>query len=78
MAASCEAIFAGEKSVLVRLDGRVNAEVYIKAVIRDNVLPLLDGLDPRTIFMQDNAPAHRAQITREFLNTNMVNMLDWP
>ena len=28
--------------------------------------------------MQDNAPAHRAQITQEFLNTNMVNMLDWP
>ena len=70
-----------ERSVLCviwGIDRRIDAEVYTKTVLRDNVLPLLDGLGPSTIFMQDNAPAHRAQITRQFLDTNMINMLDWP
>ena len=35
-------ILAAEKS---GLDGRVNVEVYIQTVLRDNVLPLLDKLD---------------------------------
>ena len=41
------------------------------------VLPFINAI-PHVTFQQDNAPSHTARVTRDFLNTNNVNVLPWP
>ena len=40
-------------------------------------LPFIQFHGPNVTFMYDNARAHSAAITRQFLATNNVNVLDW-
>ena len=41
-------------------------------------LPFIQFHGPNVTFMQDNACPHLAAISRRFLVTNNVNVLDWP
>ena len=41
-------------------------------------LPFIQFYCPNVTFMHDNARPHLAAITRQFLVTNNVNVLDWP
>ena len=41
-------------------------------------LPFIQFHGPNVTFMHDNARPHLAAITRQFLATNNVNVLDWP
>jgi hypothetical protein len=54
--------------------GGVTARVY-KAVL-DKYLLLILGI--RSIFMQDNAPIHRAYIIRNWFLLYRVDVIDWP
>ena len=59
---------------LVRLQGKVNAGVY-----KDNVLPVLRySTKHPSIFMQDNAPCHKAMVVINFLKAENVTVMDWP
>lgn len=63
---------------LVRLNTRVNAAVY-KVMLDDLVIPFMNSSavdDP--IFMQDNAPCHKAKTAMSFLQEERVEYLDWP
>jgi transposase len=31
-----------------------------------------------TLFQQDNAPCHKAQVTRNFLENNGIDVMEWP
>ena len=41
-------------------------------------LPFIQFHGPNVTFMHDNARPHLAAITRQFLATNNVSVLDWP
>ena len=53
---------------LVRLQTRVNAQIY-KNIVQDHVVPIIQnsGFDSAT-FMQDNAPCHKAKVVMSYLS----------
>ena len=58
--------------------GNNNAQTYINDVLAVEALPLIHFHGPNVTFMHDNARPYSAPITRQFLATNNVNVLDWP
>ena len=68
------------KTNLVILNGNVNARRYIDNVLRPVALPFLHQNHRRGnfIYQHDNAPAHTARLTVNFLAANRVQVLDWP
>ena len=60
------------------LNGNVNAQSYINNVLRPMVVPFLQRHLPRGIYQQDNARAHTAGASMNFLNQNNINGLEWP
>ena len=65
-------------SPLVRLQEKVNAGVY-KQLVKDHVLPVLrNSTKQPSIFMQDNAPCHKAMVVMNFLKAENVTVMDWP
>ena len=72
------AISSADRSPLVFINGNLTARRYIDEVIRPHVLPFL-ARNGNPTYQQDNAPAHRAILTQNFLNQNGVNVLrPWP
>ena len=63
---------------LVRLQGKVNAGVY-KQHVKDHVLLVLrNSTKQPPIFMQDNAPCHKAMVIMNVLKAENVTVMDWP
>ena len=69
-------IIGDRKTQLIRIDGRMTAEIYITHILTDNVVPLCSNNN--VSFMQDNAPIHNANVTRTFLDDHNIELLDWP
>ena len=63
---------------LVRLQTRVNAQIY-KNIVQDHVVPIIQnsGFD-RATFMQDNAPCHKAKVVMCYLSVQDLEIMDWP
>ena len=63
---------------LVRLQTRVNAQIY-KNIVQDHVVPIIQnsGFD-RATFMQDNAPCHKAKVVMSYLSEQDFEIMDWP
>ena len=63
---------------LVRLQTRVNAQIY-KNIVQDHVVPIIQnsGFD-RATFMQDNAPCHKAKVVISYLSEQAFEIMDWP
>ena len=62
----------------VGLQGKVNAGVY-KQPVKDHVLPVLrNSTKQPSIFMQDNAPCHKAMIVMNFLKAENITVMKWP
>ena len=62
---------------LVRLQGKVNAGVY-KQLVKDHVLPeLRNSIKQPSIFMQDDAPCHKALVVVNFIKAENVTVIDW-
>ncbi len=62
---------------LVALEGTMTAQTYVE-LLQDTVLPELAAAGRPMVFMQDNAPCHKARIVTEFLAQNHIETLDWP
>ena len=62
---------------LIRLHGKVNAEVY-KQLLDQHVLPVFYASSQNPVFMQDNAPCHKAKKVMDFLKANNVTTMEWP
>lgn len=72
------AISSTDRSPLVFINGNLTAARYINEVIRPHLLPFL-ARNRNPTFQQDNAPAHRARLTDNFLNQNGVTVMrPWP
>ena len=68
------------RSELVLLQGNLTAQYYINEVLAPVLVPLLQhhGNNRRLIFQQDNARAHIARITRNYLTQHGIYILEWP
>ena len=71
-------IMGGNKTGLIVINGNINAQTYINDVLAVEALPFIQFHGPNVTSMHDNARPHSAAITRQFLETNNVNVLDWP
>lgn len=71
-------VTAFNKTQLVMLDGNVNAQRYQDQVLAPVVLPFMRRHLRRGTFQQDNAPAHRARATAQYLRDNNIAVMDWP
>ena len=72
-------IWAGGRTDLVVFRrGALNANRYLTEVIRPHVIPQMRRLGGGYLFMDDNAPCHRAHVIRNELNNNNIARLDWP
>ena len=79
---------AGGVGRICVLQGSINARKYIDKVLvprlvpsaRDLFLPDTALLDdkPDYIFQQDNAPCHTAEVCKDWLHANGIQVLDWP
>jgi hypothetical protein len=72
------AIKVGWKSSIVKIEETMNSAKYCR-MLQDNLLPHLKrfGAD-KVIFQQDNAPCHASRMTKAWLDTNKVPLLQWP
>ena len=70
-------IIGHQKTPLIRLQGRITADAYIQDVLEAHVLPFF-GERPNSTFMQDNAPPHRAILTKDYLAEADIPLLSWP
>lgn len=63
---------------IIRLNGNMNAEVY-KQLLQQHVVPNLrfSACQP-AIFMQDNAPCHKAKKVMTFLEEEEVGVMNFP
>ena len=69
------------RSSLVILRNTLTARRYIDEVLRPELLPLIrrhQNVNNPLTFQQDNARPHTARLTMNFLNTNGVNIMDFP
>lgn len=71
-------IYGGNRTRLVVVNGTLTSQRYRDEILSPVVLPYLRTNGPGLTFQQDNATAHTARATREFLNQNNGDMLDWP
>ena len=62
---------------LVALEGSMTAAKYIE-LLEDTLLPELQAVDTPMVFMQDNAPCHKAKLVMDFFANSNVNVMDWP
>ena len=60
------------------LNTQVNATIH-KNLLKSHVLPALNCSEVKgPIFVQDNAPSHKAKSVLNFLKEKKVQLLDWP
>ena len=63
---------------IIRFHGNINASVY-KELLRLHAFPhLRKGTVETPIFMQDNAPSHKAKTVLSFLEEEVIAVMKWP
>jgi len=64
-------------SKLVVVDGALRADNY-KKLLEDHLLPELTKINCQMVFMQDNAPCHKARTVLQFFADHDITIMDWP
>ena len=65
------------RSRLLRIEGNLNSNSYIREVLQPEGLPLLQATQ-HAIFQQENARPHVARIVQAFFQRRRVSPLPWP
>ena len=65
------------KTPVVPVHQNLNAQRYQNTIIGPVVIPHIRA-NRGMILMQDNATSHTARTTRQMLQANNINVLDWP
>lgn len=71
-------VMYNNRTDLVLVPQRLNAVRYIEHVLEEHVVPAAIGVGPGFLFVQDNARAHSAAVTRDFLRRNEIEVMEWP
>ncbi|GFT60483.1 transposable element Tcb2 transposase [Trichonephila clavipes] len=58
--------------------GSVTAQRYRNELFKPNVRLFRGAVGPDFIFMDDNAPCHRAVLIDDFLETKNIQRMSWP
>ncbi len=66
----------GKKTPLVVIDGTLTAQRYCDNVLQPVVVPFVRDND--VTLQQDNARAHVARLSMDFLHTNNIDVMNWP
>ncbi|GFV77916.1 transposable element Tcb1 transposase [Trichonephila clavipes] len=64
-------------SNLLRIEGNLNSNKYIREVLQSEVVPFLQGI-PGAIFPQDNARPRVAKTVQYFCSVQHMQLLPWP
>ena len=64
---------------LIRIVGTMKTQNYVET-LSEHMLPHLQECFPdgSGIFMQDNAPCHKSNVTMGYLHGHNINVIDWP
>ena len=63
---------------MVRLDGRVTAQQYLDAVLKEIVLPYADDMPLSWVYQHDNAPIHKARVVTDWLEDQGWTVVNHP
>ena len=68
------------RSDLVLIQGNLTAHRYINEVLQPVLIPLLQRHrnNGQLTFQQDNARAHSARLTQNYLMNQRIDVLEWP
>ncbi|GFX21168.1 transposable element Tcb2 transposase [Trichonephila clavipes] len=66
-----------ERSNLLRIEGNLNSNKYVREVLQPEVVPFLQG-SPGAIFQQHNARPHVAKTVRDFCSAQHMQHLPCP
>ena len=69
--------FAGT-GPLVRLHSKITAAVYKEILKKHVVHNLRTAINQPAVFMQNNAPCHKAKSVKTFLSEENVTVMEWP
>ena len=70
-------LFSKEKCDLFLVSNHFKSQEY-RELLEISVFPEINQVKPNFIFMQDNAPIHKANIVTEYLKNKKVIVFDWP
>ncbi|GFX41804.1 transposable element Tcb1 transposase [Trichonephila clavipes] len=62
---------------LLRIEGKLNSNRYVREVLQPEVVPFLQGITG-VIFQQDKARSHIAKTVRNFCSAQRMQLLPWP
>ena len=65
------------RSRLLRIEGNLNSNRYIREVLQPDALPLFQAT-PHAIFQQDSSRSNVARIVLVFFQRRWVSLLPWP
>lgn len=65
------------RTPLVIVDGNLTAHRYINLILRPHVVPFMAAHQDLHMFQHDGARPHSARVTREFLDDEEVQVLNW-
>jgi len=65
------------RTPLVIVEGNLTAQRYIDLILRPHVIPFMAAHPDLRIFQQDGARPHAARATRDFLNDEEIQVLNW-
>ena len=69
----------GTKTPLIRIDGSLNSEKYVRMIIENGVPQFLENrFGKNYLFMQDGASCHRSKFTTNVLISHMPILSKWP
>ena len=71
-------ITADSRTQLHVLDRSINAQTYRDQILAPIVQPFMRRHLPNGVFQHDNARPHVARLCIQYLQTNDIDVLDWP
>ena len=72
------AISANGACYIARMKGGITSKSYVEMLEKVLLEDVKEDLPVDWIFQQDNAPAHNARATRQYLEDEGIHTLEWP
>lgn len=66
------------RTPLFVIQGSLTGQRYRDEIVRPIVQPALQVMGPGATLQDDNAPPHRAQVVRDFIQLHGIPRMDWP